>query len=381
MRILVFGDVPPFVVGGAEMQTWRLARQWRARGHEVHIAGHRIVEGTRDGIALFHLPVIRRAGRAIRGLSFFVALALFWVRRRLHYDLIYCRFLGEATLSVAFLKQLGVLNVPLVAVPAAGGEEDNADAALLRALPATQTLVTLLNRQCDCINFIAPGVARAVQKIGLQPKRSAYIPNGVPMSQCIAQGPRESAHRLVFVGRLVYQKGLDLLFPCLTRLKKEGLHFQLTVVGDGELRPGLEKLAQALGIEGQVRFMGEQPQDVVAEELARADFFVLPSRYEGLSNAALEALACGLPCLLSRCGGLDTFLTKETGWVFDAHDPEEMGSVLGEALRIAPARWRAMSGACRELVRTQFSLEAIADRNITIFEELVSENKTYRMER
>lgn|GEM_PF-1316088 len=380
MRILVFGDVPPFVVGGAEMQTWRLARQWRARGHEVHIAGHRIAEGTRDGIALFHLPVIRRAGRAIRGLSFFVTLALFWARRRMHYDLIYCRFLGEATLSVAFLKQLGIINVPLVAVPAAGGEEDNADTALLNALPATQTLVSLLNRQCNCINFIAPGVAQAVQKIGLQPKRVASIPNGVLMNQCVAQGPQENAHRLVFVGRLVYQKGLDLLFYCLSWLKREGLYFQLTVVGDGEMRPDLEKMALALGIDGQVRFVGEQLQERVSEELAKADFFILPSRYEGLSNAALEALACGLPCLLSRCGGLDTFLTKETGWVFDAHDPGEMRSVLSEALRIEPELWRAMSQACRKLVRVQFSLEAIADRNIALFEDIISENKTYRME-
>lgn len=194
----------------------------------------------------------------------------------MQYDLIYCRFLGEAALSVAFLKQLGVINVPLVAVPAAGGEEDNADTALLSALPATQMLVSLLNRQCDCVNFIAPGVAQAVQKIGLRPKRIAFIPNGVPMSQRVAQGSQENARRLVFVGRLVYQKGLDLLFPCLSWLKSMGLHFQLTVVGDGEMRSDLEKMALALGIDGQVRFVGEQPQERVAEELAKADFLSCP---------------------------------------------------------------------------------------------------------
>jgi len=72
-------------------------------------------------------------------------------------------------------------------------------------------------------------------------KRIAFIPNGVPMSQRVAQGSQENARRLVFVGRLVYQKGLDLLFPCLSWLKSMGLHFQLTVVGDGEMRSDLEK--------------------------------------------------------------------------------------------------------------------------------------------
>jgi len=74
--------------------------------------------------------------------------------------------------------------------------------------------------------------------------------------------------------------------------------------------------------------------------------------------------------LLSRCGGLDNFLTEETGWIFDSRDPEEMGSVLTEALQTAPERWRAMSLACRELVRSQFSLESIANRNIALFEEI-----------
>lgn len=371
MRILIIGDVPPFVVGGAEMQTWRLARQWKARGHQVHIAGHRIPTGTCDDIELFNLPVIRRTGRLVRGISFFVSLAFFLVRRRLQYDLIYCRFLGEAALSVAFLKQLGLVDLPLVAVPASAGDEGNADAALLRSLPATKILVSLLNRHCDCINYITPGVDRSMEQIGIRPKIKAFIPNGVAISQYSAQGPQEKVYRLVFVGRLVCQKGIDLLFLCLRELIDKGFYFHLTLVGDGEMREALEKLALELGISRYVCFLGRQSQDVVTRELKKAHFFVLPSRYEGLSNAALEALSCGLPCLLSRCGGLDAFLTKDTGWVFDPCDTAEMEAALLEALQVTPERWHAMSRACRELVRTRFSLDSVASRNIALFESIL----------
>ncbi|WP_145998705.1 glycosyltransferase family 4 protein [Methyloterricola oryzae] len=370
MRILVLGDVPPFVIGGAEMQAWRLARQWVELGHRVDIAGHRIPNATHEGVNLFRLSVFRQGGRSLRGASYFLSVAAFLLRRRHQYDLIYCRFLGEAALSVAFLKHVALVGLPLIAVPASAGSEDKADFALLRSLPATDKLVLLLNQQCECVNYIAPGIEQNLRKIGVQPKRTAYIPNGVSLSSRRAQGPKGKVGRLVFVGRLVYPKGLELLFPCLCRLKQKGFTFKLTLVGDGDMRPHLEHLASTLNLENDVEFLGEQSHEAVANELEKAELFILPSRFEGLSNAALEALSYGLPCLLSRCGGLDTFLTKGMGWVFDSANPEEVEAALAEALSITPDRWRAMSQACRTLVETQFSLESVAQQYIELFESL-----------
>src|SRR5919109_2444578 len=106
VRILVLSDVPPHVVGGAEIQTWRLACAWASMGHRVEIAGHRIPTMKQEGIRLIHLPVFYPGGRALRGLSYFLSLARFLLAFRKNYDLIYCRFLGEAAISVAMLKQL-----------------------------------------------------------------------------------------------------------------------------------------------------------------------------------------------------------------------------------------------------------------------------------
>ncbi|WP_156885341.1 glycosyltransferase family 4 protein [Acidihalobacter ferrooxydans] len=371
MKILILADVPPDVIGGAEMQAWRLARAWRDAGHDVEIAGHRIPDVMREGIRLHHLPVFKRAGRALRGATYFAALAWFLTaRKRSSYDLIYCRFIGEAALSMAVLKQLRLIHAPLVAVPAASGREGNADLALLHSLPATDRLIGLLNRQCDCVNYIAPGIEQTFREAGLAPRQTTRIPNGVDLPAWEAREP--PGPELLFVGRLAPQKGLDLLLPVLARLRASGRDFLCTLIGDGPLRGKLESQARDLGLGDCVTFMGAQPQTVVRAQLAKARAFVLPSRYEGLSNAALEALAHGVPCVLSRCGGVDACLTEESGWVFDVGDATGLETALQAALDLTPQRHAAMSRACRKLVEEHFSLEKVARQYLDCFSVLVS---------
>lgn len=370
MRILILADVPPEVIGGAEMQAWRLARAWRDAGHTVEIAGHRIPNAERAGIGLHHLPVFKQASRALRGVTYFVSLAWFLlVRKRGQYDLLYCRFLGEAALSVAILKQLRLIHIPLAAVPAAGGMEGNADLAILRSLPATAALIALLSRQCDCVNYIAPGIEQTFHHVGLAPRHILRIPNGIDLPKLAARampGPE-----LLFVGRLSQQKGLDRLLPVLARLHAKGRSFRCTLIGDGPLRGELEGQARKLSLTGKVTFPGNQEQEVIQAKLLQTRAFVLPSRYEGLSNAALEALAFGVPCILSRCGGVDSCLSAETGWVFDSGDDSRLEKALIEALDLPDDRWQQMSRACGALVAKSFSLDDIARRYLEIFEALI----------
>ncbi|MFZ4698992.1 MAG: glycosyltransferase family 4 protein [Candidatus Methylumidiphilus sp.] len=377
MRILVFSDVPPHVVGGAEMQIWRLARAWATMGHQVEIAGHRIPAMKQEGIRLVHLSVLYPWGRALRGMSYFLSLAGFLLWHRKHYDLIYCRFLGEAAISVAMLKNLGLVKQPLVAVPAAGGREDKADVALIQSLPGTEKIIVILSRQCDCVNFIAPCIEESLSQVGLRPKMTAHIPNGVPVSEDRTVGAVSGIKRLLFVGRLVYQKGLDILLPILARLSESGSQFELRLVGDGPDRQYLENLTRKLGLQDCVSFLGEQPQSIVREELMKAYLFVLPSRYEGMSNAALEALSCGLPCVLTRCGGIDAYLSPDVSWVCGLEDPDDLYRALMEALNVRQEKWKEMSDSCRYLVMNNFSLESVARRNIELFETLIRVNPTY----
>lgn len=372
LRILIFSDVPPHVVGGAEMQSWRLACAWAGMGHRVAIAGHRIPAMKQEGIPLVHMLVFYRGGRVLRGLSYFLSLAKFMLSHRKNYDLICCRFLGEATVSVAMLKYLRLIKLPLVAVPAAGGGEDQADVALLQSLPGTRKIIEILNRQCDCINFIAPGIEKSLLAMGLRAKMSARIPNGVLIPKDRAVGPVSRVERLLFVGRLVYQKALDVLFPVLARLTEAGFRFELRLIGDGSDRRNLETLGRRLNLQQRVSFLGRQSQEVVGEELKKAHLFVLPSRYEGMSNAALEAMSYGLPCVLTRCGGIDAYLSSDTSWICKPGDQDSLYQELTSALRITPEEWQKRSLASRVLVEENFSMNSVARRNIELFKNLVN---------
>ncbi|MGH8550493.1 MAG: glycosyltransferase family 4 protein [Methylococcales bacterium] len=370
MRILVFADVPPHVVGGAEMQAWRLARAWVRMGHEVQIAGHRIPAIEQDGIRLIHLPVFYPGGRALRGLTYFLSLSVFLLIHKKNYDFIYCRFLGEAALSVAVLKRLGLVRLPMMAVPAAGGSEDKADLALLRSLPGNKRILELINQQCDCINFIAPGIEKSMSSVGLRPKLTACIPNGVSVPDQSAIGPEDHVEKLLFVGRLVYQKGVDILFQALSRMKKGGGKFALRLIGDGSDRKSLERLAIELDLLDRITFMGERREDAIRDEMLKAHLFVLSSRYEGMSNAALEALSYGLPCVLTACGGLDTHITSNTGWVCEPGDAKMLYQALLEASSLTSENWKMMSKKCRSLIKENFSLESVALKNMELFEAL-----------
>jgi glycogen synthase len=112
---------------------------------------------------------------------------------------------------------------------------------------------------------------------------------------------------LVFVGRLVSDKGVDLLLSALAALAQAPDHLRprLTVIGGGPEEGALKQQSHALGLVGQVAFLGPRPPHEVADELARHEILVVPSRWaEPFGIVVLEGLACGCVPIVSRGGGL-----------------------------------------------------------------------------
>lgn len=114
--------------------------------------------------------------------------------------------------------------------------------------------------------------------------------------------PRE--RDLIFVGRLVSDKGADVLIESLALLAAEGLRPGLSVVGDGPERAALEEQARGLGLEGQVRFAGTVTGEALVELLNRHRILVVPSRREPFGTVALEGIACGCAVVASDADGL-----------------------------------------------------------------------------
>lgn len=161
---------------------------------------------------------------------------------------------------------------------------------------------------------------------------------------------------LISVGRLMPQKGFDLLLRAIALVRGEYPDLHLTILGDGPLRAELEAQSAGLDLERSVSFLGFSTQ--VLPFVSAADLFVLASRYEGFPNAALEALALGIPVVLTDCPGANRqiVLPGINGRLAEVVDAPAVARALANAIDECPRYDRA---AISRDIRERFSREKI----------------------
>jgi glycosyltransferase involved in cell wall biosynthesis len=143
----------------------------------------------------------------------------------------------------------------------------------------------------------------------------------------------ERSRDIAFVGRLVSDKGVDLLLEALARLAGEGLTPGLTIIGDGPEAPRLREQAERLGLGPRVELAGTRTGMELVEMLNRHRILAVPSRYnEPFGIVALEGIACGCVVVGSEGGGLKEAIGP-CGFTFRNGDVEGLAALLAELLR------------------------------------------------
>jgi len=171
---------------------------------------------------------------------------------------------------------------------------------------------------------------------------------------------------LVFVGRLVSEKGVDILLDALCILARRGRSPTLAVVGDGPERPALQAQAQRLGLTDQVRFLGTQTGEDLVRILNQHRIMVVPSRYkEPFGIVALEGIACGCAVVGSAGGGLKDAIGA-CGRLFPNGNPAALAGVLGDLLLNPAAVSECLRGAAEHLAA--HTAARVAQRYIEVFE-------------
>lgn len=213
-----------------------------------------------------------------------------------------------------------------------------------------------------------------VREVGLPERQIVVIPNGLDLRAFEGLPTRQEARALLglpadrplvgTVARLTPVKRLDVLLRALASLPQA----DAVLVGDGPERARLEALSQELGLASRVRFAGRQ--DDVRPWLAALDVFALSSDWEGLPNAALEAMACGLPVVAAAVGGTpEAVVDGVTGLLVPPADPAAMTCALAALLR-DPRLQSTMGQAGRERVERNFTAQQMARRTEALYEEL-----------
>ena len=164
----------------------------------------------------------------------------------------------------------------------------------------------------------------------VSPERLSYIPNAVAGGEPDGVSARQS--EILVVGRLHRQKGVDILLTALALLSERFSGWRLRVVGVGAEQAALQALAASLRVDDRIDWEGEMLD--VGAAYRRAGVFVLPSRYEGMPNVVLEAMAEGLPVIVSDAadGALELVADRRTGRVFTSENPQSLCAVLTDVL-------------------------------------------------
>lgn len=168
------------------------------------------------------------------------------------------------------------------------------------------------------------------------------------------------------VGRLVWIKGYDYLLTALARLKQAGIAFTAQIIGDGPLLAPLRYSIEDLNLKPEVELIGALPSAEIFQRLRAAEIFVLSSHAEGISNAALEAMAVGLPVVTTAAGGMaEAVRDGIDGYVVPVRDIDALADRLRRLLIDVDQRER-MGRSARLRAEANFSL----DRQAEVFEEL-----------
>lgn len=369
-------------VGGAERQAHKLAKMLKTKNVDTQIVTGWWYRGTPQREVLDGIPVFRNHTLwemfGMKGLrrfgGYLYMISLFWHlwRRRADYDILHVHGLNYHT-AVAVLAARWFHRKTVVKLANSGQASDIHKMRIGQQLPLSRFLLPLA-LQSD--RFVATNhvIVEELISAGVPADRIVQLPNGVE-TDSIPVKVDYALHdpvRLIFVGRLHEQKGLETLLAAfqilLRRYPKRNLRLQL--LGDGPLRNDLAALSEQTGIALQVDFLGMTAQ--VFEHLQQADIFILPSRAEGLSNALLEAMACGLPVLVSDItANTDVIEDKQNGLTFTKGDPESLANAVTSLLEQTALR-EQLGRAARQTIESRYSLDFIAERYIALYNDMLT---------
>jgi len=220
-----------------------------------------------------------------------------------------------------------------------------------------------------------------VKHDGIDRKKVSVVHNGIDVRRLDTELTREQARARLgvledelligCVGRLEEQKGHRFLLEACAALKSiPGSRLRLLLVGDGRLRQDLEHRAVALGVAASVSFLGTRHD--VPEILRALDIYVMPSLWEGLSIAMLEAMAAGIAVVISDVSGVSQALGNNEHGI---RVPPGNAAALADAIRSLagqPGRRRLLGLSARQRVQAEFSIDAMMAQLTSIYENALA---------
>jgi glycosyltransferase involved in cell wall biosynthesis len=396
MRIcIVTFIVPQHGIGGMQDHTRDLARALVQAGHEVEVITSAHPDGTReelvDGVRYLFVDAPKHQNHPV------------WLREsyaefvRSHAERPHDVIHSESVCAVEHVRRGVHREVPLVAMfhgTLLGAVKAVAKSALrtrrpvpvLRGLRHIQWLATHEHfrngnwyrfRACEAIVPSRQQLKDTCRSCLLKPSRVHVVPNGIdadlfrprPVAEARAELGLGREPLFACVGRLSRDKGIHHALRALALLDNDAARPKLVIVGDGEEREHLERLAHELQVDTRVTFAGAQAPEKVPLYLAAADVFLFPTERDEAAPLVLpQAMACARPVVASRIGGIPEVIGDSSE--FGRLVPPGDAGALADALRalLSDERLRLRLGeAARQRALAEFTVERMAERTLDVY--------------
>jgi N-acetyl-alpha-D-glucosaminyl L-malate synthase BshA len=365
-------------VGGSGVVGTELAHALALRGHRVHLISSEVPFRWRHGLpGLAFERVETPAYPLFREPQYLLALANTIVRvaceRKL--DLVHAHYAVPHATAAYLADQIlasGRDASPAQTVTTLHGT----DITLVGSDPSYRRVVAFSIEQSSGVTAVSESLRReTVEMLGIrQPIR--VIPNFIDTAEFRRSPDPELKRRLSPDGAPILMhmsnfrpvKRVEVVYEVF-RGVMANRDAHLVLVGDGPDRPALERRVAEDGLQERVRFVGEQLN--LPAWLSAADVFLLPSAQESFGMAAVEAMACEVPVIASRVGGLPEVIAHgETGFLFG---PDDVDGMVEQALRLAadPAAAARLGAAACESVHTRYNADAIVPLYEAFYREVL----------
>ncbi len=250
--------------------------------------------------------------------------------------------------------------------------------------PKHSAAYRFLGRMFDQVQAVSEAVREAcIAQDGLRPERVATVHNAVEFDRILKVEPcrdlagtyelnRDGVTVVTAVGKVWPVKGVDVLVRAAEIVCREFPRTNFVVAGlmEGEHSKQVVALAESLGVRRNFKFIGRVLP--ILSIMKACDIFCLLSRSEGLSNALLEAMACGLPCVATAVGGNPEVVEHErSGFLVANEDAETAAAGILQLLR-DPGLRRRMGSNGRQVVENRFTVDVLAGRVASLYDELVA---------
>lgn len=234
---------------------------------------------------------------------------------------------------------------------------------------------------CDHIICVTSQVKNEViQFYQIPEKKITIVGNGVDSTYFRPLGNEQNIElrtfRILYVGRLVQRKNVDLLIRAAKILKSKNINFEVHIVGEGEEKTRLMNLTRALRLDGSVFFTGHKSGQELLDEYQSSHIYVLPTLFEGMPNTLLEAQSCGLPSIVYNFQGAKDIIQNDfNGYVLEENSAEELVDRvihinINKKLRLS------MKRNAREFILNRFSWDYIIDSYFDLFCRVKEEYQT-----